>query len=204
MIRDCAAQISEKHFRNLPPPTKARLTNILTENIDEILYCRSSILRERRGDGRQYWRLYLESSSGPSRRRQRLYIGTQGGPELRQAIRELREALWVDYRGPGDFVKAEIADRTKELREARQAARKAHDSILGQTHRYRHGRTVRCRRNVSTEQRCRTEYRHLSRRALEVAFWPGVTEDEYVSLRRTMASRGGMRCLEDLSGNRSR
>lgn len=81
-------------------------------------------------------------------------------------------------------MKATVAVRTKELQELRRAAKKAHDSVLGQTHRYRHGRTVRCRRKVPVEQRCRAEYRHLSRRALEEATWPGVTEDEYVSLRR--------------------
>jgi len=44
------------------------------------------------------------------------------------------------------------------------------------------------RRKVPVEQRRRAEYRHLSRRALEEAIWPGVTEDEYVSLRRTVAT----------------
>jgi hypothetical protein len=188
MIRNCAAHISEKHFRNLPPPTKARLTEILTEHTDEILSCRASILQDRRGDGRMYWRLYLESSSGPDRWRQRHYIGTQGGLELRQAIRELREAFWGDCGGADGFMKALAAAGAKELRELRRAARKAHDSALGQILRYRHGQTVRCRRKVPVEQRCRAEYQHLSRKALEEATWPGVTEDEYVLLRRTVAT----------------
>ena len=83
-------------------------------------------------------------------------------------------------------MKATVAAGAKELREVRRAARKAHDSVLGQTYRYRHGRTVRFRRKIPLEQRCRAEYRHLSRRALEEAIWQGITEDEYVSLIRTV------------------
>ena len=33
-------------------------------------------------------------------------------------------------------------------------------------------------------ERYRAEYRHLSRRALEEATWPDITEDEYIALRR--------------------
>ena len=73
------------------------------------------------------------------------------------------------------------------VREARRAARGAHDAVLAQTHRHLHGRRVRASRAVRADERYRAEYRHLSRKALEAATWPGITEDEYVGLRSAAA-----------------
>ena len=72
----------------------------------------------------------------------------------------------------------------QEGREARKAARGAREAVLGQTYGHLHGRRVRRRRDVSAEQRYRAEYRHMSYKALEEATWPGITEEEYVRLRK--------------------
>ena len=72
----------------------------------------------------------------------------------------------------------------QEARQARKAGRSAREAVLAQTHHHSHGRTVRARRDVPIMERYRAEYRHLSRRALEEATWPDITEDEYIALRR--------------------
>ena len=62
---------------------------------------------------------------------------------------------------------------------------KARQAALALTHRHLHGRHVRAQRNVPAEDRYRAEFRHLSHKALEEATWPGITEDQYVALRKT-------------------
>ena len=64
-------RISERCFRNLPPPLRKRLEKILTDHEQAILYQRACVVRDRRGDGRPYWRLYLESGSNDERKRLR-------------------------------------------------------------------------------------------------------------------------------------
>jgi len=92
---------------NLPPPVRDRLTRIMTEHAESILNDdRVSLRRERRGDGRPYWRLYLESGSGEERERRRVYVGPEGGPELRAAIIRFRRACWDGCDGPMQFIRA--------------------------------------------------------------------------------------------------
>ena len=182
--------LSEVNCPHLPPPLRAKLAAILTDHADAILSDRASVVHERRGDGRRYWRLYLESGSGECRQRRRVYVGPQGGEELRQAIAAMRRDFWGDYGGPNGFLRALAAEGADEAREARRAAREARQAALALTHRHLHGRRVRTRRNVSAVDRYRTEYRHLSRKALEAATWPGITEEQYITLRKT-AERSG-------------
>ena len=150
------------------------------------------MVRERRGDGRPYWRLYLESGSAQERERKRVYIGPEGGPELRQAIGEARRDHWLGCDSLSDFLKALgkiLGQGAQEAREARLAGRCLKALLLAQTHRYSHGRTVRNRRGVAAVDRYRAEYRHLSHRALEQATWPGITEEQYIALRRDASRR---------------
>ena len=87
---------------------------ILTDHADAILFGRASVIRDRRGDGRPYWRLYLETGSGPNLHRQRVYVGPEGGLELRQAIGELRQAFWGSPGGPRGFLKAQTGQDAQE------------------------------------------------------------------------------------------
>ena len=111
---------------NLPPPVRERLREILADHHHAIMHDRASVVRERRGDGRPYWRLYLESGSGPERERKRVYVGSEGGPELRRAILEARRDYWLGCDGPGDFIRAVekiLENKARQAREARDAAR---------------------------------------------------------------------------------
>jgi hypothetical protein len=155
----------------------------------EILHRRASVLRDSRGDGRRFWRLYLESGSGPYRQRDRIYVGPQGGPELREAVKELRMAFWGEYGNVGGLLAAAAKETAKQAREARKAARSAREAVLAQTFRRSHGRAVRNRRDVPAEQRHLAEYQHLSRKALEEATWAGITQEEYVALRKASDRR---------------
>lgn len=99
--------------------------------------------RERRGDGRPYWRLYLESGSGQERERKRVYIGPEGGPELRQAIRQARRDYWLGCDGLSDFLRAVnqiLHAEARQAQEARDAARNIRAAALALSYRYRPGR----------------------------------------------------------------
>ena len=141
------------------------------------------MVRDRRGDGRPFWRLYLETGSRPWRTRQRVYVGPEGGPELREAIDGLRRAEFLGCANLREFLQRLRREFAAEGRELRKLARQNRQAVLAQTHRHLHGRTVRARRDVPREERYRAEYRHLSRKALEAATWPGITEGEYLALR---------------------
>ncbi|MHC5035602.1 MAG: hypothetical protein ACYTFZ_11265 [Planctomycetota bacterium] len=160
----------------MPPPLRKRLGKILTEHAEAIVHGRASVVQERRGDGRPFWRLYLETGSGPRRQRRRVYVGPEGGRELRKAVRCLRRAYWGPYGSSRGFLAA-LAKET------------AREAILAQTYRHSHGRTLRARRNVPATERYRAEYRTLSRRLLEAATWPGITEGDYVALRKAADRR---------------
>ena len=161
------------------PLSTPRLSRILRDNAVDILSCRASVCRDRRGDGRHYWRLYLETGSGPTRTRRRVYVGATGGPELRRAIRKARRAAWGPSGRVGDFIKAARRREAASMAEARKAARAAREALLAQTYRRRHGRRVRQRRDVPARQRRRAEFRQYGREALEEAAWPGLTAEDY-------------------------
>ena len=129
--------------QNLPPPLRERLRKILTDHSHDIVHDRASVVRERRGDGRPYWRLYLESGSGPERERKRVYVGPEGGPELRRAIREARRAYWLGCDSLSHFLRAlrQILDaEARQVQEARDAARNIREAALALGYRYRQGR----------------------------------------------------------------
>ena len=175
--------VSEEVFRNLPPQTRQRLNRILIEHVAAILTGRASVVRERRGNGYPFFRLYIESGSGHARRRQRVYVGSQGGPELRAAIKELRRVFWGPQGDAAAFLRAAWGQLGRGVKEARKSARGARDAVLSQVGRRMHGRSVRSRRDVPAVERYRAEYRTLSRALLEQETWPGITEEEYVGLR---------------------
>jgi len=168
---------------------RKRLRKILTDHVVEILHRRVSVVRDSRGDGRQFWRLYLESGSGPDRQRDRIYVGPEGGPELREAIKDVRMAFWGEYGNAGGLLAAATKETAKQAREARKAAHSAREAVLSQTFRHSHGRAVRNRRDVPSEQRYRAEYQHVSREALKEATWAGITQDQYVALRKAADRR---------------
>jgi len=154
-----------------------------------ILHQRASVVKDRRGNGYPFWRLYLEGGSGQHRRRRRAYVGSQGGPELRKAIRQARRAFWGAYRDARGFQKAMREQLEQEGRQLRQAAGSARAAGLAQIGRHPHGRTVRACRSIPAVERYRSEYRTASRRLLEAATWQGITLTEYIALRR-VADRG--------------
>ena len=180
---------SEEARSNLPPPLRKRLGKILTDHAGAIVHGRASVVRERRGDGRPYWRLYLETGSGRHRQRRRVYIGREGGRELRKAVRRLHRAYWSPWGSLRGFLAALAKDTAREARDTRQAARAGREAILAQTYRHSHGRAVRARRDVPAAQRYQAEYRTLSRKLLEAATWPGITEGQYGALRKAADRR---------------
>ena len=161
----------------------------MTEHAEGILHQRASVVRDRRGNGYPFWRLYIEAGSGEHRTRRRAYVGSQGGPELRTAIRQARRAFWGTYRDARGYQKAMREQIEQEGRQLRQAASSARVAALAQVGRHPHGRTVRACRGTPAVERYRAEYGTASRRLLEAATWPGITVAEYIALRRA-ADRG--------------
>ncbi len=157
----------------------------MAEHAEAILTRRASVVWERRSNGYPFWRLYLEVGSGSRRSRQRVYIGSEGGLQLREAIRQMHGAFW------GEDGKCRMADRAawrqaqQQARDARKAVREARVAALAQVGRRPHGRTVRARRDIPAIERYRAEFQTASRKWLEQATWPGITETAYVTLRRT-------------------
>ena len=143
MAREKADISGEEKTSNLPPPLRKRLRKILTDHSHAIIHDRASVVRERRGDGRPYWRLYLESGSAQERERKRVYIGPEGGPELRQAIRQARQDYWLGCESLSDFLRALskiLENEARQIREARDAARNMRAAALALGCRYRQGR----------------------------------------------------------------
>ena len=161
----------------------------MAEHAEGILHQRASVVKDRRGNGYPFWRLYLEGGSGQHRRRRRAYVGSQGGPELRTAIHQARRAFWGAYGNARGFQKAMSEQIEQESRELRQAAGSARAAGLAQVGRHPHGRTVRACRSIPAVERYRSEYRTASRRLLETATWPGITLTEYIALRRAADRR---------------
>jgi hypothetical protein len=73
--------VSERFFKNLPPPVRQRLERIIREHGKRMLSDRYCVVHERRGDGRRYWRLYIEEYSGEERERTRAGAGRHLCPD---------------------------------------------------------------------------------------------------------------------------
>ena len=188
--------LSEKNWPKLPPQTCLRLNRIIRNHALEIVHMRSSVVLDQRGNGYPFWRLYLETGSGYCRRRRRVYVGKQGGKELRQTIRRLKKEFWGPCGGPRGFRKAMAHNLENGAVRTRRALRASQDTLLAQTFRHRHGRQIRAQRNVPAVKLYRAEYGHVSRKALEEATWPGITEAQYIKLRRVADHKvNGLVCV---------
>lgn len=161
----------------------------MIEHAEGILHQRASVVKDCRGNGYPFWRLYLEDGSGQHRRRRRVYVGPQGGRELRTATRQACKAFWGSCRDARSFQKAMREQLEQEGRQLRQAAGSARAAGLAQVGLHPHGRTVRACRSIPAVERYRSEYRAASRRLLEAATWQGITVTEYIALRRAADRR---------------
>jgi len=121
------------------------------------------------------------------------YLGKGGAKQLRSAIRALclrrlgyssaQEARRARAEEHAEFFK--LARRLLAERDKATAARRAALALVGSR---AHGRTVRQRRDVPNEASWATEYWLIPREVLEEATWPGITEEEWVGLRRGLLS----------------
>lgn len=103
----------------------------------------------------------------------------------------MRSAFWGEYGNGRRFRKTARHQAEQKAREARSVARRTRATVPAQVGRRPHGRTVRARRDMPAIERYRAEYRTVSRKLLEEAMWPGITETAYVALRRATDARGG-------------
>ncbi len=51
MLQNCVRKVSEEDILNVPPPLRKRLTKILTDHAEAILYQRASVVWEHREEG---------------------------------------------------------------------------------------------------------------------------------------------------------
>ncbi|MGB2824987.1 MAG: hypothetical protein WBF17_28720 [Phycisphaerae bacterium] len=158
----------------------------MAEHLSAILTGRACVVREKRGNGYPYWRLYVEAGSGQGRTRLRVYVGTEGGPELRRAIRDARRAFWGQHGYAAGLRRDVIRELEREAKGTRGAARKARAIALSQVGRRLHGQVVRARRDIPAVGRYRAEYRSVSLKLLEEATWAGISETQYTALRRAV------------------
>jgi hypothetical protein len=139
-----------------------------------------------------YFVALFEAGSGAERVRVKRYLGKAGARELRSGIRALCFKS-LGHPSPQEARRAEAKEFAEMMKLARQlsaqearqaiAARNAALGLLGCR---AHGHTVRQRRDVPAEARWAAEYRLIPREALEEASWPGITEEEWVGLRRAV------------------
>ncbi len=113
---------------------------------------------------------------------------------MRNAIRKLRQVCWGDSGTAKRFVKDLENQVTSHAREARRTARKSRAAVLALIGQRPHGRTVRARRDIPTVERYKMEYRFLPTEALEKATWPGISEAQYVVLRKAARGTRGKGC----------
>ena len=180
----------------MPPKRSSRIYRILAECEQLALNGRVSIYPTWRNGGQHgpYFVALFEAGSGPERVRVKRYLGKSGTEEMRSAIRALC-FRHLGHTSPQEARRAkaqEFAELMKLLQQAnaedRRQAAELQRATLALVGCHAHGHTVRHRRDVPAAARWAAEYRLIPKETLEEATWPGITEEEWIGLRRGVIS----------------